>query len=82
VTDTVFVVLGIAFVVVVVPLAYILGRMLWHEIEPDDDDPGGKESPPPQFDPKVWTGTPFVEMLRLSRRLRERQRPREPKNDS
>jgi hypothetical protein len=66
-----WVALAILVVGFLVGLAYLIGRGLWHLAEPGDDDPGGKESPPPALDPNIWTGTPFVEYLRLSRRLRK-----------
>jgi hypothetical protein len=64
------VLLALLAVGILVPLAYVVGRTLWNRVEPEDDDPGGKESPPPILDPNLWYGTPFVETLRLSRRLR------------
>ena len=58
-------------VVFLVGLAYLLGRGLWALIQPRDADPGGKRLPPPELDPNIWTGTPFVDYLRLGRKLRK-----------
>jgi hypothetical protein len=73
-------VVTVIVLLLLVPAALWLGRMIWSSIEPGDDDPGGRESPPPQLDPNVWTGTPFVDVLREGRRLKEEQRNRQ-KND-
>ena len=69
-SDAVAVLLALLVLAVLLPLAYLLGRTLWSRLEPDDADPGGKESPPPILDRNLWSGTPFVETLRLGRRLR------------
>ena len=66
--------------VVLVAIGYVLGRGIWSLAQPGDQDPGGKESPPPALDPKIWTGTPFVDYLRLYRRLRRQHgKGRRPK---
>ena len=77
---TAWLVLTVIVSLLLVPVGFLLGRMIWTRIEPGDEDPGGRESPPPQIDPNVWTGTPFVDVLREGRRLKQEQRHRQ-KND-
>lgn len=67
-------VLTVIVLLLLVPVGFLLGRTLWTRIEPGDDYPGGRESPPPLLDPNLWTGTPFVDVLRESRRLKQKQR--------
>jgi hypothetical protein len=64
--------IGLAAVVIVllVGLAYVMGRGIWHVAEPRDEDPGGQESPAGYLPGS--TGTPFVEYLRLAKRLRKK----------
>ncbi len=31
--------------IALVPAAYLLGRFIWSRVEPDDPDPGGRETP-------------------------------------
>jgi hypothetical protein len=72
--------LVVLVVVGLVALGYLVGRGLWGIVQPGDQDPGGKESPPALL--PYSTGTPFVEYLRLYRKLRrQRAKTRPPKND-
>ena len=71
--------LALLVVVALVALGYLLGRGLWNVLQPDDPDPGGRESPPTLL--PYSTGTPFVEYLRLYRKLRrQRGKTRPPKS--
>ena len=60
-------------VLVLVVLAYLLGRVLWTVAEPGDDNPGGRSTSMADLYRSIFTGTPFVDYLRLYRRLRSKK---------
>jgi hypothetical protein len=65
------VVVAIFVVGLLVGLAYVIGRGVWRVAEPGDDDPGGQESPVKYLSGQ--TDVPFVEYLRLAKRLRNKE---------
>jgi hypothetical protein len=65
--------LALLTVLALVVLAYFVGRVLWNVAEPGDDDPGGRSTSMADLYRSIFTGTPFVDYLRLHRRLREQR---------
>ena len=64
--------LALLTVLALVVLAYFVGRVLWKVAEPGDDDPGGRSTSMGDLYRSIFTGTPFVEYLRLAKRLRKK----------
>jgi hypothetical protein len=55
--------------IALVPVAYLLGRFIWSRVEPDDPDPGGRETPARgswMKDPEP-PGNTTVDLLRILR---------------
>jgi len=65
--------LAVLTVLALVVLAYLLGRVLWKVAEPGDDDPGGRSTSMADLYRSIFAGTPFVDYLRLYRRLRKQR---------
>jgi hypothetical protein len=65
--------LGVAASIGLVVAAYLLGRLIWSRVEPNDPDPRGREAPPPLAG--SWMRHPespenAVDLLRILRRRR------------
>jgi len=61
--------LGILASLVLVGIAYLIGRAIWGRVEPGDPDPGGRTAPA-----RSSFGSPMaVDSLRMLRRMRQRR---------